>query len=625
MSLNIALFEDVTDRAGIRYTGMTHGAYWGDFDGDGRPDLYVNNHLNAPALFRNLGRGKFEDVTAKWFPAPTTTHDKHGAAWADFDNDGRLDLVQLTGTERGVGSEMKQLFVNRGDHFEESGATLGMANPLGRTRMPLWFDFDRDGKLDLFEGAEARFDDQTPPFVFMQRDGRFVAADGVAAFASRTVPFCIVTEITGSGVPDLVCRISGKNKTAQIFSTGSVPLREHELLPATAFEDVAAGDFDNDGRIDLFLARKNPAPPVTLAQTAGGELIADMQIDGGNVNKPTGFRFRSKLTPTFRVAPANPTNVLAPTQIRVGAAAHPTALRFTPTPADAKAGGPTVEPGAADGLFVTHSPPDQWQVQLTASRESINGKSRYQQVAVQVTAADSISHVEVLREPGSPEDTPFRLFMNRDGKLIEESEKRGVNARIVSAVNVVAGDFNNDGYLDLFVVASGDIGKEENLLLLNRGDGTFAVVKNAGGAAGEKIGVGDSVTTADFDNDGCLDLFIATGGSMGRSLGIPSERGGYRLYHNLCNTGNHWLEIDLEGTKSNRDGIGARVELLAGNLKQVRIQDGGIHHRGQNHARLHFGLGKSQQVVKLTIRWPSGTVQDLANFHADRVIRIKEP
>jgi len=133
------------------------------------------------------------------------------------------------------------------------------------------------------------------------------------------------------------------------------------------------------------------------------------------------------------------------------------------------------------------------------------------------------------------------------------------------------------------------------------------------------------VTTADFDNDGCLDLFIATGGSMGRSLGIPSERGGYRLYHNLCNTGNHWLEIDLEGTKSNRDGIGARVELLAGNLKQVRIQDGGIHHRGQNHARLHFGLGKSQQVVKLTIRWPSGTVQDLANFHADRVIRIKEP
>jgi hypothetical protein len=191
-------------------------------------------------------------------------------------------------------------------------------------------------------------------------------------------------------------------------------------------------------------------------------------------------------------------------------------------------------------------------------------------------------------------------------------------------VNAVAGDFDNDMNLDLFVLASGDVGKQESLLLLNRGDGRFSVVAAAGGAAGSAAGVGDSVTTVDFDGDGFLDLLVSSGGSMGRSMGLPSEAGGYRLYRNLGN-GNHWLEIDLEGTKSNRDGIGARVELTAGGVKQVRIQDGGVHHRGQNHARLHFGLAKNAKADKITIRWPGGTVQQLEDVPADRVIRIREP
>jgi hypothetical protein len=229
-----------------------------------------------------------------------------------------------------------------------------------------------------------------------------------------------------------------------------------------------------------------------------------------------------------------------------------------------------------------------------------------------------------MPEQQASEAAPARLFMNRGGRLVEESDKRGVNARLVSAVNVVSGDFDNDMHLDLFVLASGDIGKQENLLLLNRGDGRFAVVAAAGGAAGASAGVGDSVTTVDFDRDGFLDLLVTTGGSMGRSMGLPSEAGGYRLYRNVGN-GNHWLEIDLEGTRSNRDGIGARVELTAGGVTQVRIQDGGVHHRAQNHARLHFGLAQNVKAERIRIRWPSGTLQELDNVAADRVIRIREP
>ena len=89
--------------------------------------------------------------------------DKHGAAWADFDNDGRLDLVQLTGAVQGVGAEPKRLLRNVGDRFEDVAEPMGVLNPEGRTRMPLWLDLDADGRLDLFHGAEARFDDKTPP------------------------------------------------------------------------------------------------------------------------------------------------------------------------------------------------------------------------------------------------------------------------------------------------------------------------------------------------------------------------------------------------------------------------------------------------------------------------------
>lgn len=625
----LTVFEDVTSKAGLaEYAGMTHGAAWGDFDGDGLPDLYVTNHLKAAQLFRNVGGGRFADVTQEVFTAEQVGGDKHGAAWADFDNDGRIDLVQLTGADRGVGVEPKRLLINRGGRFEEAAESRGLANPLGRTRMPLWVDIDRDGRLDLFQGAEARLDTQTPPFVFMQRNGRFEAAGDVVRFESRSVPFCVLTDLANEGYPDLLCRVAGKGKTAQVFGTASLPLREREPLPPTAFEDVAAGDFDNDGWIDLFLARKNPAPPVGLATAAPGEVIADLWIDAGNVGKPTGFSFRTTGTPTFRVAPANPNLPLDAKQIRIGAdGRNPEGLEFSVAPGDPSAhGAAAFQPGEGDGLYLSFSPPDKWQVLLSASRATLEGgKTRYQQVGVKVSSTAAISQAEPIGNPSGDEAAPFRLFMNRKGKLVEESEKRGVNRRLVSAVNVVAGDFDKDMDLDLFMVVSGDIGNQEDLLLLNRGDGTFDSVSGAGGAAGGPAGVGDSVTTADFDGDGRLDLLVASGASMGRSLGFPSEGGSYRLYRNVLANGNHWLQVDLQGTKSNRDGIGARVEVTAGGVTQARIQDGGIHHRGQNHSRLHFGLGRNAQAERITVRWPSGQVQELKGVQADRVLRIEEP
>lgn len=629
----VTLFEEITPYSGIEYVGMTYGAAWGDFDGDGRPDLYVTNHLSREGakLFRNLGRGHFVDVTDKFFASQDLEGDKHGAAWADFNNDGREDLVQLTGAVRGVGLERKRLFLNLGSKFEEVGETAGVSNPLGRTRMPLWFDINGDGPLDLFEGAEARLDGGSAPFVFLQQEGgTFKPADEKMKLASKTAPFCIVTALGSDNHPDLVCRITThnqtQNRTAQVFDTATLPMRELDLLPPTAFEDIAAGDFDNDGFIDLFLARKNPPGPVALSHPAINKIIADTRIDQVNADKPVGFSFRSKGELTFRFSSADPSNPFPADQIHIGAhGTHPSSLTFTLSKETGGVVGVAAhQPGGQTGIYVGFTPPDRWMVFVTEARQELaDGKSKYQEREFEVTSSAAVSELKAIGDPVAKEEAPARLFMNHAGKLVEESEKWGVNALLVSAVNVVAGDFDNDMHLDLFVVASDEVGKQKNLLLLNRGNGHFEVVPNAGGAAGSQIGVGDSVTTVDFDRDGFLDLFVATGGSEGRNFGLPSESGTYHLYHNIGN-GNHWIEIDLQGTKSNRDGIGALVYVTAGGVTQVRVQDGGVHHRGQNFQRLHFGLAKNTQIEKIKVQWPSGRVQVLDKIAPNQILRIKE-
>jgi hypothetical protein len=631
----LKVFEDVTAASGIGgYTGMTHGAAWGDFDGDGLPDLYVTNHLNDAKLFRNLGKGRFADVTRDYFAPKDLGGDKHGAAWADFDNDGRLDLIQLTGAVQGVGTEPKHLFHNLGTKFEEVAEAEGVANPQGRTRQPLWVDIDRDGRLDLIEGAEPRLDNLAPPIVFEQRGDHFVVASDALKFASTGVPFCILTELRDDAHLDVVCRVlsgqfsgSAKSLTAQIFDVSTTPAQELDLLPVTAFEDIVAGDFDNDGAIDIFLARKNPPGMVAFGRPNEKEIVGDVWIEDADLAKPAGFTFKSAGKLSVKLGTEYFPGPLTPRHVHIGkAGSSPSELTFTLSPEAADvAGMAAYQQGEKPGIYIGFTAPDKWQVSISGGRTEAGTKAKPQQVAFKIVSSAPISEVQAVGDSLKGEEAPQRLFMNRGGKLVEEADKRGVNKKPIAAVNVVAGDFNNDMYLDLFIVGSSDLGKQENLLLLNRGDGTFDVVAGAGGADGLHAGVGDSVTTVDFDGDGSLDLLVTTGGSMGRSMGIPSEAGSYHLYRNILHNGNHWLEMDLEGTTSNRDAIGARVRVTAGGVTQVRIQDGGVHHRGQNHSRLHFGLAKNTRVDKISIQWPSGTVQELTGVNADQILKIKEP
>ena len=118
---------------------------------------------------------------------------------------------------------------------------------------------------------------------------------------------------------------------------------------------------------------------------------------------------------------------------------------------------------------------------------------------------------------------------------------------------------------------------------------------------------------ADYDNDGRVDAFVV-------NLGAPAM-----LLHNISQNSNHWLTVKLKGKKSNRDGIGAHLELLAGGRKQIAERIAGSGYLSQDDGRVHFGLGASTKADKLTIHWPSGQDQVLENVAVDRVLTVEEP
>ena len=176
-------------------------------------------------------------------------------------------------------------------------------------------------------------------------------------------------------------------------------------------------------------------------------------------------------------------------------------------------------------------------------------------------------------------------------------------------------DYDNDGHLDIYV-ANGDahhLVGWEGLLLRNRGDGTFADDRDAGGKFFDAKIRARGSGILDYDNDGRMDIAVT---AMGDRSFLLRNRGDFD---------HHWLTLDLEGTRSNRDGFGAIVHLdVAGRriYGEARCPTGFL---GSSDPRLHFGLGTSEVVDRIEIKWPSGTVQVLEQVAGDQILKVKEP
>jgi hypothetical protein len=153
---------------------------------------------------------------------------------------------------------------------------------------------------------------------------------------------------------------------------------------------------------------------------------------------------------------------------------------------------------------------------------------------------------------------------------------------------------------------------QEHSLFRNLGNGKFQDVSATAGAPLQNKTVGRGACFADYDTDGKVDAFLVNLGSAGE------------LLHNTTKQVGHWVKVRLVGTKSNRDGIGALVEVTAGGQKQRAERVAASGYLSQDDWRLHFGLGASTHADRITVTWPSGIKQVVENVAADQVVTIRE-
>jgi enediyne biosynthesis protein E4 len=184
-------------------------------------------------------------------------------------------------------------------------------------------------------------------------------------------------------------------------------------------------------------------------------------------------------------------------------------------------------------------------------------------------------------------------------------------------------DYDNDGARDLFI-ANGHIldnierfhsdvhYAEPKMMFRNAGRGVFENVSAQLGPDFQLPRVSRGAAVGDFDNDGDLDILVNNNGQAPQ------------LLRNDGGNANHWLEIFLIGTKSNRDGVGARVKVSAGELVLYDQRKGGMSYQSAQDPRLHFGLGQHGGVDAVEMIWPSGIVTKLGNLKSDQIISVKE-
>jgi hypothetical protein len=501
-------FQHESGAFGAKYLPETlgPGCAFLDYDGDGWLDILLVNGTGWPGhkrerstlkLYRNNRNGTFTDVTQRAGLAVEMYG--MGVAVADYNNDGFPDiLITAVGQNR--------LFQNTGrGTFIDVTQKSGLGGRSGVSTSALWFDYDRDGLLDLFICNYVQWSPEHD--VFCSLDGRNKSYCTPEAYHGST---CWLFRNRGNGTFEDVTAKSG------IFDTTSKSL------------GVAMLDYDHDGWPDLFVA--NDTQPNKL--------------------------YRNRRDGTFEDA-----------AVRAGVAF------------------------------------------------SADGKAR---AGMGVDAADFDNSGAAGIAITNFDDEMIALYRPQRGGFYEDAATRagvGQPSRARLGFGCAFLDANLDGYLDLAAVNGHidetvrNIGGNHGYaqpphLFLNDGKGRFhdVAAQLGGGFAAPKVARG--LAYGDFDRDGDLDLLLTT------------NQGPAWLYRNDITSGYRSLRFRLQGTKSNRDGIGAMVRVTTPDGTQSRMVKTGSSYLSQSELAVTFGLARRDKGDRVVIEWPSGLVQEFRNVPA---------
>jgi hypothetical protein len=574
-----SLFREMANEAGITWRmnflpneqGTTFkinlydhgsGVAIGDFDGDGRDDIYFCNQLGSNALYRNKGDGTFEDV-AKVAGVALGDRISVAATFVDYDNDGWADLY-VTSTRGG-----NVLFHNEGNGtFKDVTERAGLTH-VGHSQAALFFDADNDGHLDLLLTNTAnwtsnRFDKksnywvgegdfegvvlspkETNVFYHNCGDGTFINRTAESGLGGRGwAGDAVAFDYNGDGRMDVfVSCMFGRAQLYRNDGGGKFTDVTLDVLGKTSWGGLGARvfDFNNDGRLDLFLV----------------DMHSDMW---------TGLDWAGQ---TYDMA--------------VRSAKKKFAYR--------------------------NGPLSDLDPSLIESERDLGKKIGF-------------SHDEVI--------FGNTLYRNEGGgRFREVSDKAGLET--FWPWGIANGDFDNDGYEDVFISAG--MGYPfyywPNSLMMNNGDGTFTDrAEEAGvepplrGKTFSELIAGRPATrssrsaaVADFNGDGRLDIVVNNFNDQPYFLRNQFPR-------------RNWVEFRLQGTRSNRDAIGAVVRLYAnGNVMTRQVQAAGGY-LSQSSRTVHFGLGDRESVERVEITWPSGTRQALKEITINtqkKVLEVDKP
>lgn len=481
-------FSEIAAQAGVDKFDGGRASAWADYDEDGDLDLVVIGHPKL-AYFRNDGARFAERTEAAGLDLPDGGI---GVQTADYDNDGDADLYVTR--DGWFGGGVNALFQNDGwGAFADVTAASGTGDP-GSSFCAAWSDFDRDGYLDIY------------------------VANGTGATGDST---------------NVLYRNRGDGAFVDVAAAAGVAHKGQTL-------SAAWGDFDGDGWPDLYAC--NFTEPNVLFRNEGNGAFVDMTAAAGvGAEHIDGFI-------TFVLDYDND--------------------------------------GALD-IFVGN-----WSQYAVVLADRVAGKAT------------------------SARDRPV-LYRNRgDGTFVDVTDAAGLG-RALGTMSGVPGDVDNDGWMDIYLGNGGpQMGRREpDVLFRNRGDGTFVDVTDAAGLG--HLGKSHGVTFADFDRDGDLDLYAPVGGAQ------PGDQWPNAFYRSE-GFGNHYLVLELQGVESNRDGIGAKVRVQAGDLVQYQEVASGYSFGNSNSLELEFGLGQRMRADRIEVAWPSGQVDVYRDVEADQHLVLRE-
>lgn len=518
-------FRDVAAEAGLNFSvansatpekhyieTMPGGVAAFDYNGDGKTDIFFTNGAAIPSLkkesaryrnrlFRNDGGMKFTDVTDR--AGVGGEGYSIGAAAADYDNDGHVDLF-VAGVNRNI------LYHNKGDGtFEDVTARAGIRSGTWAVA-GAWFDFDNDGLLDLFVVNYVQWSFEAERF----------CGDPVRNLRVYCHPRYFGT----------LTNTLYRNRGDGTFE--DVTEKSHIGASAGKGMGVAIADYDLDGRMDVFVT--NDSMPNFLFHNRGDGTFEEEALQAG------------------------------------------VAMRD-------------------DGLAISNMGVD--------FRDVDN---------------DGLPDLSITALAGQT----FPLFRNLGKRRFQDVTYSSRLARLslpLSGWGNFIADLNNDGWKDIFTAGShvNDLIEQfeanqyrlHNAVFTNLGNGTFADGTGGSGLLQQPPRAHRGAAVADFNNDGRLDVVVT-------ALNEPAE-----LWLNTSPGPNNWLSVSLQGTKSNRDGIGARVRVD----NQYNHMTTSFGYASSSHAGVHFGLGARQSANEVEVRWPSGVVQKLKNVKANQVLTIREP